>query len=80
MKKNNSASTIFTSANNNSLLKKEKSNDKSFKNESFIEFRNEIMTILNEFKQFPEKIKEDLKIEILNKVNNMTNQNNPSNT
>lgn len=70
LKKTNSTSTIF---NNNSILKKEKSSDKSTKSESFMEFRNEIMTVLNEFKTYPEKIKEDLKVEILNKVNSMTN-------
>lgn len=87
LKKTNSASTIFTNTNNsNSILKKEKSIEKSnTKNESFLEFRNEIMTVLNEFKQYPEKIKEDLKIEILNKFNSMTNlstydQNNTINT
>lgn len=87
LKKTNSASTIFTNINNsNSILKKEKSIEKSnTKNESFLEFRNEIMTVLNEFKQYPEKIKEDLKVEILNKFNSMTNlstydQNNTINT
>lgn len=46
--------------------------EKSSKNDSIIEFRNEIKTILNEFKQFPEKIKHDLKNEIINEVTNLS--------
>jgi hypothetical protein len=70
LNKINSVSSLGTNiiTNNHSILKKEKSN----KNESIIEFRNEIFTILNEFKQFPEKIKHDLKHEIINEVTNMS--------
>lgn len=69
MNKNNSSSSFNTSnLNQHSILKKEKSN----KNDSIIEFRNEIKTILNEFKQFPEKIKIDLKNEIINEVTNLS--------
>jgi len=70
LNKINSVSSLGTNiiTNNHSILKKEKSN----KNDSIVEFRNEIFTILNEFKQFPEKIKHDLKNEIINEVTNMS--------
>jgi hypothetical protein len=69
LNKNYSSTSLNTSnLNHQSILKKEKSN----KNDSIIEFRNEIKTILNEFKQFPEKIKNDLKNEIINEVTNLS--------
>jgi len=61
---------------NNSILKKEKKN----KNDNLIEFRNEIKSILNEFKQFPEKVKNDLKNEIINEVTLMSRKSEYDNT